>query len=668
MTNQPTKPSQATFRMSATLPAAVGAADGFLLAPFGAAPALAAPAFATRPPQAALPPRGTPAHIDFLYQLALTLVAMSFQSAAAERLQRLTALAGDHAEAWRLLASLLRLEGRDEEAAEAEAQAAASSTGIPPAAAVTQTPEDPVARERELKTRLDGVPENERATFLHDVLFADPRHAPAMRFLAEQERRGGDLTTAGSLLRRALQLCPAYLAARWDYTNLLTQQRNHLGVMEQTAILLDQFPENAGFRTLRAHAAVHMEQFDEALRLYQALLAQDSENPRLIMSYGNVLKALGRRTEAVDAYRRLLAVSPGNGSGYFGLSELKSDALTEADIADMRGFLAQGIADITSRKCMAYALGQSLEQAQDYEASFAAYALGARICQEELAATGEVYRPKRIENRLARMRATFTRDALDRRVARPSATTPIFIVGLPRAGSTLVEQILASHTLVESTRELPVVPNLTREIAMSRALLRPNVYPERVMELDSAELDALGEACLAGMAAYRSTNRPYVIDKRPWNWIDAAFIGTILPQAKFIDIRRAPMAAGFAMFKQLLPAVAAFTFDLSHLGHYYREYAGFMTHLDSIMPGRILHVSYERLILDTEAEIRRMLDFCALPFEENCLNFWQTDRGIMTPSAEQVRRPIFHDALHQWQHYKPWLTPLQTALGDLAEA
>jgi hypothetical protein len=220
---------------------------------------------------------------------------------------------------------------------------------------------------------------------------------------------------------------------------------------------------------------------------------------------------------------------------------------------------------------------------------------------------------------------------------------------------------------VDGTRELPVVTELTKKIAMSRVLVCADAYPERVLEFDRAQLDALGEECLRGIGEYRRTTRPYVIDKRPWNWLDAPFIHLMLPQAKFIDIRRAPMAAGFAMFKQLLPADAAFSYDLQHLGHYYRHYVAYMDYLDEIMPGRILRVSYEHLVVDTEAEIRRMLDYCGLPFEENCLRFWETDRAVLTPSAEQVRRPIFRDALQQWKNYQPWLGPLKAALGGLAE-
>jgi hypothetical protein len=358
-----------------------------------------------------------------------------------------------------------------------------------------------------------------------------------------------------------------------------------------------------------------------------------------------------------------LSIDPAAGNAYYGLSEMKATYLGGDDVAAMQKHLAKGVKNLVHRKCMAYALAQTLERAGDYEASFAAYEFGGRVCTEELAETDQAHDPVRIEERLTRVRGVFTAEAMAAREPPqlgpgPSSgqgfdTTPIFVLGMPRAGSTLVEQILASHSLVEGTRELPVVD--------------PDIYPQRVLEFSRAELDALGAECLQGIARYRTTNLPYVIDKRPWNWMDIAFIHLILPQARFIDIRRAPMAAGFAMFKQLLPADAAFSFDLRHTGLYYRGYVAFMEHIDKILPGRVLRVSYENLVENTEFEIRRMLDYCGLPFEEHCLRFWETKRTVSTPSAEQVRRPIFRDALQQWKNYEPWLGPLKEALGDLAE-
>ena len=618
------------------------------------------------------PASKTPAEIGQLYELGLTSAAMSFHEAALENMQRVTTLAPDHAGAWRAYAVLLRLAGRDLDAEAAQAKADdIGSTATPWRDAQGETSRSRLERlDRKMRERLQKIPDEERIGHLRDLLFEDALDVVAMRYLADEEERADDLLTASHVLERALALSPAYLAARVDYAELLATQRNHLAVLGQTEILLAENPNSIRYRLLRADAAVHMERFDEAMAIFEAVLKQEPQNTRVLHSYGGVLKTLGRREESVRAYRNLLKVAPDNGNAYFGLSELKANYLSGSDVDAMRVHLAESIADLNSRKCMAYALGQTLERARDYEGSFEAYAYGGLVCQEEIARTGKAHDPVKFEDRLARLRATFTAESIAARAVPnggpPPAVTPIFVIGMPRAGSTLVEQILASHSLVEGTRELPVVANLTKRIAMSRALVAADVYPKRVLEFDQAERDALGQECLQGIAEYRRTTSPYVIDKRPWNWLDAPFIHLILPQAKFIDIRRAPMAAGFAMFKQLLPSDAAFSFDLQHLGHYYRHYVEFMDHLKVAMPDRILHVSYERLVDDTETEIRRMLEYCGLPFEENCLRFWQTDRAVLTPSAEQVRRPIFRDALEQWRNYEPWLGPLKAALGDLA--
>jgi tetratricopeptide (TPR) repeat protein len=626
-----------------------------------------------RPPMAPPAPESkTPAEISHLYELGMTSAAMSFHEAALENMQLVTALAPDHAGAWRAFAALLRLAGRDQDAVAADAKAAEiGDSAAQWRDAQIALPRDRLDRlDRKMKERLEKIPDEDRIGHLRDWLFEDPLDIVAMRYLADEEERADDLITAANVLERALAVSPAYLAARVDYAELLTTQRNFLAVLAQTDTLLAENPNSVRYRLLRADAAVHMERFEEAVGIFESVLKQEPKNPRLLNSYGGVLKTVGRREDSVNAYRTLLSVAPANGNAYFGLSELKANYLSAADVDAMRRHLADGIPDLNSRKCMAYALGQTLERARDYEGSFEAYAYGALVCQEEIAHTGKSHDPVKFEERLARLRATFTAESIAARAvpvtgARP-AVTPIFVIGMPRAGSTLVEQILASHSLVEGTRELPVVSNITKKIAMSRALVAADVYPKRVLEFNRAQLDALGQECLNGIAEYRTTTLPYVIDKRPWNWLDAPFIHLILPQAKFIDIRRAPMAAGFAMFKQLLPPDAAFSLDLQHLGHYYRNYTEFMTYLEGAMPGQILQVSYENLVEDTETQIRRMLDYCGLPFEESCLRFWQTDRAVLTPSAEQVRRPIFRDALEQWRNYEPWLGPLKDALGDLA--
>jgi hypothetical protein len=235
---------------------------------------------------------------------------------------------------------------------------------------------------------------------------------------------------------------------------------------------------------------------------------------------------------------------------------------------------------------------------------------------------------------------------------------------MPRAGSTLVEQILASHSQVEGTRELPLMADMMRDLAFSRLIITPNAYPDCVLDLTPARLAALGERYLAEARAYRQTDRPFFIDKRPWNWLDAGLIHMILPHARIIDVRREPMSACFAMFKQILFDGADFTYDLHDLGRYYSEYAGLMEYWRSVMPGQIHFLQYERLVGDTESEVRRLLDYCGLPFEPSCLRFWETERAVLTPSAEQVRRPIFRDALAQWRNFEPWLAPLAAALSS----
>ena len=639
------------------------------------------PLHRTRPPvpqipvPSRLPPsRKSPAQIAHLYELGLTCVAMSFHQAALEHMQEVTTLAPDHAGAWRALARLLRLADRDHEADEADATAdgIGSTSSDWKDAVVQRSAAQFEVLDRKLKRRLEKMPDEERIGALRDMLFAEPLNIEAMRYLSNEEDLADDEITATTLLERALALSPAYLAARLDYAKLLIQQRDHLSALKQSEYLLAYAPQHPGFRLLRADAAVQTERQAEALELFEALLAKDPRNTHIMNSYGSLLKTLGRREESVKVFRKILSIAPDSGAAYFGLSELKAKYLTMADVADMHRFLDGGIADVIARKAMAYALGSTLERAHDFQGSFEAYSIGAAASKEEIAGTNKAYEPAKFEDRLARIRKTFSPEAMAACAApqgqKMPEVTPIFIIGMPRAGSTLVEQILASHSLVEGTRELPVVSQMTKKIALSQCIAHNDVYPERVVGMSRAQLDALGQECLAKMAEYRKTTLPYVIDKRPWNWLDACFIQLILPHAKFIDIRRAPMAAGFAMFKQLLPSDASFSFDLRHLGHYYRNYVGFMDHLDTLMPGRILRVSYPKLVDDTEAEIRRMLDYCGLPFEENCLRFWQTDRAVLTPSAEQVRRPIFRDALEQWRNYAPWLGPLRESLGDLAEA
>jgi len=617
----------------------------------------------------AAPVRKTRKDIADLYELARTSTAMSFHELALESLQEVTSLAPLHAAAWRDYANLLRLAGRDAEAREADARAASAPADLWPVATGERRADKLARLDQKMLERVESTPDEQRITWLREHLFANPLDVAAMRYLADEERKANDMVTARTLQERVLELSPTYLDVREDYVRLLQMQRDQISAFRETEVLLAAKPTSFMYRTMRAETAIFLERFDEAIALYEGLLNDDPQNIAILNAYGSTMKTVGRREEAERMFRKALRLSPKNGPAYLGLSDLRSDRLTKDDVKDMMEYLAEGLPELSNRKCMAYALAQTLERMKEYAGAAEAYAFAADVCKEEAEETDNAHDPARFEERLARMRRTFTPDVMARMEDPPAnpATTPIFVLGMPRAGSTLTEQILASHPQVEGTRELPSVGTMTKRIAASRVLVAPDMYPERVPEYSREELHALGEDILRNIAVFRHTTLPYVIDKRPWNWVEIPFLSLVLPQAKFIDIRRAPMAAGFAMWKQMLPWDAAFTYDLTHLGRYYRNYVEYMDHLDSMIPGRVLRVRYEDLVDNTEAEIRRMLDYCGLPFDERCLRYWETDRAVLTPSAEQVRKPIYRGALEAWKNFEPWLGELKEALGDLAD-
>lgn len=611
----------------------------------------------------------TPDQIALIYQRGRTAMAMGYYHNALRIMKNVTRLAPDHASAWRDYAFLLRHAARDDEAAEADARAEALPADAWLPLRGEQDPAELRRLDEELQEQVLALPEGERADWLRTRLGKNPLDVAALRYLADEESWAGDSIRAGNLLLRALELSPAYLGARAVYVSILMDRRDHMMAYHESAHLLAVDPDDFEYRLVRANAAMQIERFDEAKQIYDQLLREKPKHAELLRSYGALMKTLGNRDEAAQTFRTMLAHYPNAGAAYNGLKDLRANYLTRDDVDQMRQRLAAGVPMISAARAMAYALAQTLEGMGDYEASFQAYEFAAQVSTKMVKGMHETFDPSVFAQRLDRMRGVFTAEAMaERAVTLPAKpeTTPIFVIGMPRAGSTLVEQILASHDQVEGTRELPVISNVTRRIAMSRLLVAPDVYPSRVLEYSREELDQIGEDVLDGIAEFRSTTLPYVVDKRPWNWVDAPFLQLILPQAKFVDIRRAPMAACFGMFKQMLPPDAAFSYNLTHLGRYYRDYVAYMDYLDTVMPGAILRVRYEDLVDNTEAEVRRVLEHCGLPFQERCLRFWETDRAVLTPSAEQVRKPIYRGALEQWKNFEPWLGELKEALGDLA--
>ncbi len=620
--------------------------------------------FTPAPPPVRVPP--PPAKV---YERALTFAAMGFYEPATKALVNVTTRAPEHGPAWRKLAELLRLAGDDRQAD--IAQARGEELGSAWSAAVDgRALADIQAAEKVLRERVSQIamPEDQMKA-LREHLRSQETDVAALRLLAQIVWRGGNVATARSLLERALDLAPIYEGARANLAQLLRIQSEDARALSHTARLVEQAPANVAYRALHSDALRSIGDLQAAIPITEQLLREDPANTHFRSVHAQALHFAGRREDSVREYRACLAAEPGSGAAYWGLAELRGGFLTDDDVEAMKRHAKDPSQERHSRKLIQYALGQALEQRGDLAGSFAAYEAGAALAREIASLEGDVYDPARDADQLRRRRAAFSAPALAKRPlvrARPEST-PIFVLGMPRAGSTLVEQILASHSQVEATLELPVLGNIVRDLSLSRLLVTADAYPECMKDLTNAQLDTLGERYLDEAAAYRRTGRPYFVDKRPWNWQDAGLIEMILPHAKIIDIRREPMAACFAMFKQMLANDATFSNDFNDIAEYYSQYVAMMAHYERVMPGRIHFLSYERLVEDTDSEIGRLLDYCGLPFEESCLRFWENDRAVATPSAEQVRRPIFREALQQWRKFEPWLGPLREALAT-AEA
>jgi tetratricopeptide (TPR) repeat protein len=381
------------------------------------------------------------------------------------------------------------------------------------------------------------------------------------------------------------------------------------------------------------------------------------------MSYGHALKTAGRQSECVTTYRRAIELSPQLGEAYWSLANLKTFRFSEADITAMQAQLQRNDLGEEDRFHFHFSLGKAFEDARDYVRSFEHYDRGNALRREMVH-----YDAEETSQQVRRSKRLLTPELFEARAGCGSrAPDPIFIVGLPRAGSTLLEQILSSHPLVEGTMELPDILDMARSLGGGRARGRASKYPEILAELSAEELRELGEQYIANTRIQRKTDAPFFIDKMPNNFAHIGLIQLILPRAKIIDARRHPLGCCFSGFKQHFARGQPFTYGLDDIGRYYRDYVELMAHFDAVLPGRVHRVIYETMVDDTENEVRRLLDYCGLPFDARCLRFYENERAVRTASSEQVRRPIYRDGVDHWQHYESWLEPLKRALGPVLE-
>jgi tetratricopeptide (TPR) repeat protein len=583
-------------------------------------------------------------------ELGLCLEQLGRTAEAAKAFERASALEPRLSEAWRGLAESLELLGDTAGAERALARQLRASTRDPALIeAATALGEN----------RL-GVAEQ----ILRERLKADPGDIAAIRMLAETGARLGRYADAEALLTRCVELAPTFAAARHNLATMLYRQNKNAEALAQIDILTAKDPRHPGYANLRAAILARLGEYDQAIAVCDAMLALHPAQPKGWMSYGHVLKTVGRQADSIAAYRTALSQAPTLGEAWWSLANLKTVKFTDADLAAMTEALAARDLSDDDRLHLRYALGKAHEDAGLWDAAFEHYAAGAAIRRAQLDYDAE-------ENAAdtARTKAVFTPAFLAARAGQGCpAPDPIFIVGLPRAGSTLIEQILASHSQVEGTMELPDLIVMARRLGGKVARRADSTYPEGLADLSPDDLKALGEEFLERTRIQRKTAKPFFIDKMPNNFAHVGLIHLILPNAKIIDARRHPLGCCFSGFKQHFARGQAFSYDLTDIGRYYADYVALMAHFDAVLPGRVHRVIYERLIADPEAEIRALLDHCGLAFEEACLSPHQNDRAVRTASSEQVRRPIFKDAVEHWQKFESHLGPLKQALGAVLDA
>jgi len=481
----------------------------------------------------------------------------------------------------------------------------------------------------------------------------------AMRLLANIGIARKVYDDAELLLRAVLELAPGYRVARKEYAEVLIALHRYQEARRHIKLLLRDEPDNRLYRTLSATISVGLGEHEAAIKSYRELLQGTPQDADLHLSIAHALKTLGHRPEAIESYRKAAVCRPSFGDAYWSLANLKIYQFTDEELGRMRDALATPTLDPVDRYHLCFALAKALEDRGDYSESFDYYQRGNALKRAE-----SKYRAEIIENNTRQQIEVCTQEFFASRVGCGVPNPdPIFIVGLPRSGSTLVEQILASHAKVEGTQELAIVQQIVGNLRGRDPDLNNPRYPHILKELRPEEFRSLGAQYLAASEIYRS-GKPFFIDKMPNNFRHLGLIHLMLPNAKIIDARREPMACCFSNFKQLFANGQEFTYSIEDIARYYRTYLELMRHWDSVLPGWVLRVQHEDLVDDLEGNVRRILDFCGLEFQSQCIEFHKTVRTVRTASSEQVRQPLYREGLDQWKNFEARLEPLNDALGD----
>jgi len=582
-------------------------------------------------------------------ELGRAYAAAGRNAEAVTAFRRAVALDEGLADAWRELAEQLFVAGDTVEGDRAYARYYQLSPEPPELsdAIVALAGNRPKVADTLLRQRLQHVP--------HDVV--------ALRLLAKTAAQLGDDVEAERRLNETLALAPGYAAARYDLARLLNGYQRIEEMLPHVERLLVCDPGNIDCLNLKAEGLRYIGRGDEALALMEQVTANHPDEEQSWIVYGTLLRELGEQARAIETFRRALAVRPGSSFAYSSLANLKTFRFDSADLEAMQRRLELPSVRGAERIRLEFALGKGLEDTGEFADSFEHYAQGNRLQRATF-----FYDPRIITAEVQRWRTFYSERFFAERSGWGSARAdPIFIVGLPRCGSTLLEQMLASHSQIEGTRELLDLPTLAFGLLSGVTSPTESSFPERVGALRSADIENLAMRYLGQVQAKRQLAKPRFIDKMLGNWCYLGLIHLLFPRAAIIDARRHPLGCCFSCYKQIFVRGQKFTYDLSELGQFYRDYVLLMEHFDATLPGRVHRVYYEQLVADPEGELRRLLDYCGLPFEEQCLRFYENRRIVHTISSEQVRRPIYADSVDQWRHYEPWLGSLKEALGDLVE-
>lgn len=614
-------------------------------------------------------------HAKALYLRAVCLRYEHRFDEAEQCLARLLHRDQDHAAAWQERGHLYRDRNMDDQAVEAyrvalscndmlEASwngliACCRRTGRNDEAVDAQTKLDSVRMlSRPLRAAVNFMNEGQTQAaeqICNGVLQKEPNDVNAIRLLARIVSESNRYPKAESLLRRCVAQAPKFIAAHVDLLWVLQKRHRYAEALGHSTTLLSSTPDNLSILSLHARALGLVGRDEEAVQIYRRMMALGALDAGVWLSYGHALKTLGRYAEAVAAYQEACRLRPSFGDAYWSLANLKVYRFTTLELEQMEIEERSANLSATDRIHLCFALGKAHEDRKQYRTSFDYYERGNALKRAQLDFDCASI------TRAVEAQIHFFDEARVRTLegAGCPAADPIFIVGLPRAGSTLVEQILASHSQVDGTRELPNIIALANQVKRELPAHASDcgAYPECLAALSREQLARLGKEYLDETRIQRQ-GAPRFVDKMPNNFRHIGLILTILPNARIIDARRHPLACCFSNFKQLFAEGQHFSYSYADLAAYYRDYVRLMAHWDTVYPGRILRVQYEDVVADPESQIRRILDFCSLPYEEACLRFHETNRSVRTASSEQVRRPINADGLAPWKGYECWIEPL----------